>query len=329
MVSRIFIPALAAALYVSASAFAAAPDKEQAVWRIRFLEAAVVAGPAVRLGEVAVPVGDFPAEVWRELAGRELWPAPEQAGKPVNMTRPRLQEAVVRTMNDLAPNCLFPGSLALQRGGSLFSRGQIRDAAVSQLTPALATLPGEASLSDMRLPPFLFAAHDGQTLEVELPRKIAAGRLNFRFLVRDLDGSVTQKISASAFVDCWLEVPAAAAPLNRGDVLEPGGVTFIRANLAHLRGEVWDGRGGPWRLLRPIGLDQVIYQADLGHVPTVRKGGLVTLLYEGAHLRLTAPGEALADGVPGESIPVRNARSRKQLYGIVRDASTVIVSAAL
>jgi flagella basal body P-ring formation protein FlgA len=106
-------------------------------------------------------------------------------------------------------------------------------------------------------------------------------------------------------------------------------ITFVRMNLAHLRGEVWDGRGGPWRILRPIGLEQAIYRADLGHVPTVRKGSLVTLLYEGRNLRMSVPGEAMADGVPGESIPVRNSQSRKQLYGVVRDASTVVTNAAL
>jgi flagella basal body P-ring formation protein FlgA len=308
---------------------AAGKDGTPVPWRIRFLEAAIVAGPTVLLGEVAIPVGDMPAETWRELAARELWPAPAQEKRPLNMSRPRLQEAVVRTMNDLAPYCLFPGSLALQRGGALFTREQIRSAVINQLTPALAVLPGEASFSDFRLPSFIFAGHDGQTLEVEPSQKIAAGRLHIRLLVREMDGAVVQKISASVFADCWTEVPAAATALNRDEILEPGMVTFVRMNLAHLRGEVWDGRGGPWRILRPIGLEQAIYRADLGHVPTVRKGSLVTLLYEGKNLRLSAPGEAMADGVPGESIPVRNSQSRKQLYGIVRDASTVMINAAL
>jgi flagella basal body P-ring formation protein FlgA len=329
MIRRLFFLALAAALALNGAAFAASGDDARISWRIRFLEAAVVAGPNVLLGEVAIPVGDMPAETWRDLAARELWPAPAQEKKPVNMTRPRLQEAVVRTMNDLAPYCLFPGSLALQRGGSLFAGDQIRNIVVNQLTPALAVLPGESSVSDFRLPSFIFVEHNGQTLEAELPRKITAGRLNIRLLVRELDGAVTQKISASVFVDCWSEVPAAATPLNRDDVLEPGMVTFVRMNLAHLRGEIWDGRGGPWRLLRPIGLEQAIYRADLGHIPTVKKGSLVTLLYEGKSLRLTVPGEAMADGVPGESIPVRNTQSRKQLYGIVRDASTVMINASL
>ncbi|MDR2075516.1 MAG: flagellar basal body P-ring formation chaperone FlgA [Desulfovibrio sp.] len=334
MFGRLFLLALAAALplagtALAGTALAASGDETRVPWRIRFLEAAVVAGPAVLLGEVAVPVGDMPAATWRELAARELWPAPAQEKRPLNMTRPRLQEAVVRSMNDLAPYCLFPGSLALQRGGAVLTREQIRDSVENQLRPALAVLPGEASLNDFRLPPFIFLSHEAQTLEVEPPQKIAAGRLNIRLLIRELDGSVTQKISASVFADCWIEVPVATTVLNRDDVLEPGMITFVRKNLAHLRGEIWDGRGGPWRVLRPIGLEQAIYRADLGHLPAVRKGSLITLLYEGKSLRLRAPGEALADGVPGESIPVRNSQSRKQLYGIVRDASTVITGAPL
>ena len=322
---------------VSGSAMASAGDSlpgiteksAQVPWRIRFLEAAVINGPYVLLGEIAVPVGDMPPQQWRELSQRALWPAPQQEKKPMNMTRPRLQEAVVQTMNDLAPYCLFPGSLAIQRGGAVFTREQIQNVAINHLTPALAVLPGEASFDDFRLPAYIFTAHEGQSLEAEPPKKISAGRMNFRLLVRELDGSVTQRISASAFVNCWTEAPAASAPLNRDDVLTPETVTFTRINLAHTRGEVWDGRGGPWRIVRPIGADQVIYQSDLGHIPTIRKGNTITLVYEGKSLRLTVPGEAMADGVPGESIPVRNIQSRKQIFGIVRDANTVLVNASL
>lgn len=301
----------------------------QVPWRIRFLEAAIVEGPHVLLGEVAVPVGDMPPQQWQELSRRALWPAPAQEKKAMNMTRPRLQEAVVQTMNDLAPYCLFPGSLALQRGGAVFTREQIQNVAVNQLTPALAVLPGEASFDDFRLPAYIFAGHEGQTLEAEPPRKVSAGRMNFRLLVREIDGSVTQKISASAFVHCWIEAPSAAVPLNRDDLLTPEAVTFTRVNLAHVRGEIWDGRGGPWRIVRPVSGQQVIYQSDLGHIPTIRKGNTITLVYEGKTLRLTVPGEAMADGVTGESIPVRNIQSRKQIFGIVRDANTVLVNASL
>lgn len=327
--ARLFLHLLVAAACLLLPAFGAgAAQTVEEPWRIRFLEAAIVIGPVVRLGEVAVPVGDMPPAKWRELAVRELWPSPPENGRAVNMTRPRLQEAVVRTMNDLAPYCLFPGSLALQRGGALIGREAVQETVVKALTPLAGGLDGESSFSDFRLPQYIFLEHAGQRLEVEPPKRLAPGRVTLRLLVRELDGGVAQKLSGSLFLDCLREVPCAAAPLNRDDVLEPGHVTFVRMNMARLRGEPWDGRGGPWRLQRPIGINQVIYQADLGHIPAIKKGNIVTVLYEGKSLRLSVQGEAMTDGVPGQSIPVRNVQSRKQIFGIVRDTSTVVVNTA-
>ena len=296
-------------------------------WRIRFLEAAVVRGDRVLLGEVAVPLGDMPPGKWEELAQRELWPAPPDGGRPANMTRPRLQEAVMATMRDLAPYCLFPGSMVLQRGGVLIGKVAIQRMVESELAPYLASLPGESALRDYRLPQQVFLAHAGEQLMLEAPRKVEPGRLSLRLLVREMDGTVKQKLTGSVFVDCFAEVPVSVAPMNRDDMLEHNKLTYKRVNLAGLRAEPWDGRGGPWRVTRPIPVDQVIYQSDVAHVPTVRKGSKVTLLYEGRSVRLTVQAEAMADGAAGENIPVRNMQSKREVYGMIRDSGTVIVSA--
>lgn len=324
---RFFLLALALACVVPENACAARSDPPQTEpWRIRFLEAAVVQGDQVLLGEVAVPLGDMPPGKWEELSARALWPAPPEGGKPMNMTRPRLQEAVVQTMNDLAPYCLFPGSMVLQRGGILIGKVPIQHMVESELAPYLAGLPGEAVLRDFRLPQQVFLAHAGQELVLEPPRKVAPGRLSLRLLTREMDGTVQQKLTGSVFVDCWAEVPCATAIMNKDDLLDHNKITFKRMNLASLRGTPWDGRGGPWQLVRPITLDQVIYQSDVAHIPTVRKGSMVTLLYEGKTVRLTVQAEAMTDGSAGESIPVRNRQSKREVYGVVRDSGTVIVS---
>jgi flagella basal body P-ring formation protein FlgA len=318
-------------LFLSFMAALCAPVRAQdapAPWRIRFVEAAVVQGATVLLGEVAVPVGEMPAGLWDQLAGRALWPSPPEKGRPVNMTRPRLQEAVMATMQDLAPYCLFPGSMALQRGGAVFGKEQVQDVAVKGLTPLLGQVAGEGSFRDFRLPQHIFLAHPNQRIVVEPPRRVNAGRVNFRLLVLELDGGTVQKIACSVFLDSAVDVPCAAVVLNKDDILEPGKITFKRMNLAFLREAPWDGRGGPWRITRPIGVQQVIYQSDVGHIPTVRKGTILTLVYEGKNMRLATKAEALADGVVGESIPVRNVQSKKELYGIVRDAATVVVTGA-
>lgn len=305
-------------------AYAAASED---AWRIRFLDAAIVSGPTVRLGEVAVPVGDIPPGKWDELAQRELWPSPPEGGRAVNLTRPRLQEAVMSTMRDLAPYCLFPGAMAIQRGGKLIGKEAIQRLVDKELTPALASLRGEAVLKDFRLPQYVFLEHGGQELVLEPQHRVVPGRLSLRLLVRELDGSIKQRLTGSVFLDCWAEVPCSSVILNRDDLLDHTKVTFKRMNLANTRGEPWDGLGGPWRVIRPIAVDQMIYQSDLAHLPTVRKGSTVNLIYEGASIRLTVQAEAMADGIAGESIPVRNIQSRKEVYGVVRDATTIMVNA--
>jgi flagella basal body P-ring formation protein FlgA len=295
-------------------------------WRIRFLEAAIVQGDAVRLGEVAVPIGNMSPETWTELAKRELWPSPPE-GKAMNMTRPKLQEAVMRSMKDLAPYTLFPGSMALQRGGVLIGKEAIQHMVQSELAPYLASLPGETALTDFRLPQYVFMAHAGQQLVLEPLKKVTPGRLSLRLLVREMDGSSKQKLTGSVFADCWAEVPSSTVILNRDDLLDHTKVTFKRTNLATLRGEPWDGRGGPWRVNRPIGVDQVIYKTDVAPIPTVRKGSIVTLLYEGPTVRLTTQAEALADGSAGETIALRNVQSRREVHGLIRDATTATITA--
>jgi flagella basal body P-ring formation protein FlgA len=324
----LFQAALVLAALLPTAARPAAERFASEPWRIRFLESAIVRGETVRLGEVAVPMGNMPPGLWEELAARELWPSPPEGGKAVNMTRPRLQEAVMRTMQDLAPYCLFPGAMALQRGGALLGKEAVQRLVEEQVAPRLRVLPGEVLLKDFRLPQQIFLEHEGQEVAVELPKKLTAGRLSLRLLVREMDGTVKQKLTGSAFVDCWAEVPCATTIMNRDDLLDHNKITFRRVNLSTLRSEPWDGRGGPWRVARPLLPDQAIYASDLEHIPTVRKGSVVTLVYEGKTVRLTLQAEALADGSAGESILVRNAQSRKEVYGMVRDSSTVSVSAS-
>lgn len=322
-------------------------------WRMRILDVATVSGPVVRLGEIAVPVGEMPEELWRDLAAQPLWDAPAENSKAMSLSRPKLQQAMLGSMGrDFAMLCFYPQSLTLQRGGSVLGPAEVMDVTVKTLTPLLAALPGEASLSDFRLPETVFLGSAQQKLELETPARVEPGRLSLKFAVRDLDGSVVRRFTGTVFVDCWALLPCAAESVSKDETLEPSKITFIRKNLAQVRvparqvhsqtrgtdngaeqsrssvvsaSDIWDGKGGPWRTTRAIQAGQPILVSDLTHVPTISKGSTISLIYNAPSVRLSVRAEALADGVRGESVLVRNMASSRQVYATVIDEGTAVI----
>jgi flagella basal body P-ring formation protein FlgA len=226
---------------------------------------------------------------------------------------------------ELSSLCVYPASMTIQRNGAVLDADDLRNLVVKTLTPLVRNLPGEASFQDFRLPSVLFLSADGQAVELEGPLDLVPGRLSLRIAVKDSDGAVVRRVTGTVFLDLWTEVPCAGVPLNKDEALTPERVVFVRKNLAHVKGVVWDGRGGPWRMQRPVMAGQPIMQTDVAVIPTVVKGAPVTMLYIGKNFTLSLPGEALSDGAHGETIAVRNAQSKKQIRATVRDGQTVVV----
>ncbi|MDL2209873.1 flagellar basal body P-ring formation chaperone FlgA [Desulfovibrio sp. OttesenSCG-928-O18] len=293
-------------------------------WRLKIKEAAVVRGENVLLGEIADPIGPLDPNMWKRLAGATLWPSPP-AGRPMSMTRPKIQQAMAHYARELSSMCTYPTSMTIQQGGAVLDSEALRALVVKTLTPQIRTLPGEASLQDFRLPAALFLSREGQVAELEGPIELVPGRISLRFAVKEPDGSVIRRVTGTVFLDLWAEVASAATPLNKDEVLTPERVTFTRKNLAHLKGTLWDGKGGPWRMQRAVPAGQPIFQNDVSVIPTVQKGATVTMIYEGRNFTLSIPAMALSDGAHGETIPVRNLQSKKELRATVRDGLTVVV----
>ena len=298
-------------------------------WRIKIFDAAVVNGEFVRLGEIAEPLGDYPQEKWSELKNLKLWPAPEVIGKPLSINKITLKTQMRTYLEDLERICIYPSSLAIQQGGALVRGEDLHAQAVKYLTRETVGLPGEVDFTDIKTPNYIFLSHSQQTIEPQLISKLGAGRMSLRFVVGDLDGTVLRRYTGSAFVNLWVSVPCASVPLNKEDVVDVDKIKFMRKNVAHLRGnvnDIWDGRGGPYRIMRSIGAEQVIYVSDLSGVPTVRRGATVNLVYDKGNVRLQVQAQAQADAALGESVTVRNLQSKKLITAVVQAGDTVLVN---
>ena len=295
-------PAAGSDLRVSAPQ-AVVPGARDA-WRLRVREAAVVREAVVRLGDIADPLGNMPRGEWERLAAVPLWPAPETPGKPLQINRQRLGDALRKALGEVADACLLPNSLAVQRDGAVLLEEDLRSLVVKTLTA------------------YAFTAHDGQSVVLEAG-DVAPGRISLRFAVREMDGAAVRRFSGSVFLNLWMDVPCPVRPLGKGEAVTPDVITFMSCNLAYQKGAVWDGRGGPWQTVRSLGASQPILASDLTPLSAVHRGDKLTLVYTRGNVRISAMVEALEEGGPGDTIAVRNLDSKKQIYATVLDADTV------
>lgn len=309
-----------AALETSSSAVQPTGD-----FRVSIAEAAIVSGERVTLGQIGRLHGSAAQGVWEELAAVELFPAPTRPGVPMTMTRRTLSEALAHYLGPTASRCILPANLTLQKGGKLLTERMLAREVVKNLTPKVAGLHGEIEFRDFKLPGAVFLADATGELQVEAVTDVRPGRISLHLTELRADGRTRKRYSGSVFMDCWRAVPAATRPLNRGDALSPEHVTHVRKNVAFLRDEVWDGQGGPWRLTRSVGAEQVLYVANLETLPLVSKGDEISLVYESASLTLTVPAEALEDGGIGEWIAVRNLHSNREINARVDGHRRVLV----
>lgn len=307
-------------LIVASSAVA-----EETAWHFTVLPAAVVTGDIVLLGDIATPSGNIPSQSWDKFAKVKLWPSPRKYGRPMAITRPKLRNALQRYLGKMASKAILPGSIAIQRGGKVVQKNTLSQMVTRTISNATQQLDGEAILRDTTIPNFIFLRDAKNRLDIEPLKTVQAGRIGIRFREIDPTGRVVRRITGGAFLDLWVTVPCAATPVNRNELLTPEKITYERKNLAYLRGEAWDGRGGPYRAMRTLGAGTPIFEGDIEAVPVVAKGSRIDLIYRGTAIRLSVVAKAMEDGRVGEVIPVRNLQSKRQVYATVLDDSTVII----
>ncbi len=144
----------------------------------------------------------------RNMKTRELWVAPPQEGKPLQINRSKLSQALRQALGaEYAGRCLLPTSLVIQRGGVVFRADDLRSYVVKSLAPQMAAMPGEAELTDFRLPEYIFLAHNQQRVQLE-PGKVGAGRIPLKFAVQEADGNVLRRVSGTVNLNLWITAPA-------------------------------------------------------------------------------------------------------------------------
>ncbi len=278
----------------------------------------------ITFGHIAEPRTLEGRENWPEVRDAQLWRAP-QAGQRIVLTRAQVMERLTAVDKDIALLSVVPREITFQRGAKVYSEKELASMIRDYLAPRMRGMGDEIEFRDFRVPSPVYLENAYERIEIETTSDPAPGRISLRINLVDAHGSVSRRLTGNVFVDVWVTVACAERPLNRGDIVNPGDVRFEKQNLAYLRDDVWDGRSGPWRVRSSIGQGQPILQRALESVPVVSRGDQVSLVYQGAHVTLSVPVQVLEDGQRGDSVMVRNIRSRKEISGIVQDGGTIVV----
>jgi flagella basal body P-ring formation protein FlgA len=123
-------------------------------------------------------------------------------------------------------------------------------------------------------------------------------------------------------------VVVAARPLSRGMVVQVEDVELLERDLAGMR-------SGYYTDLSEVVGKQVSRTASMGATITtlmvkspreIKRGQQISLVAESNGLKVQMMGKALADGVSGERIQVRNLSTKKVVEGTVQSSSTVQIS---
>jgi len=183
---------------------------------------------------------------------------------------------------------------------------------------------------------------DGGDIEFTLPTNVAptVGVRNLQYdptsqrfaavLVVPADGPTIMQHQVSGSIFETIDIPVFSHAIGAGVTVQEADLQWISVRTDRLIGNViTDSRQlVGMTTKRPLRTGQMLRGSDLVMTPAIRKNTLVTLALQSGQMNLTVTGRALEDAAIGQSIRVVNVNSKKELTGIVRDSSTIVIPVA-
>lgn len=163
---------------------------------------------------------------------------------------------------------------------------------------------------------------DQPVLAGATPSNVSFNPLSGRFVLRLNDAGP----AITGFAKAEQTYPVLTHAIARGELISDADVTWLDAPSARSRGVIdraEDLIGMTAR--RPLAANTILRTSDVEAPVLVKKGAIVTLIYEIAGLRMTHQGVAANAGAEGEVIAVRNIDSDRTLKGVIKGQNVVSI----
>jgi flagella basal body P-ring formation protein FlgA len=289
--------------------------------RWRFRPSAQVDATGVYLNQlIAAPPIDLPHV--------RLTSAPV-AGQSLTLNRAQIKEL----LGEQAPDCIATNwsgadQINIVRRTRLLEEAEIKTLLTGVLQREFVKEKGELDLRFARPWITVTVADDPLTLQVlDLPTAGVTPNCIVRFELRAGDEIVgTWQVSVQASV--WREVWVAGSPLRRGQLVQDADVIRERRDILRLRDALPAlAFGNPLlELAENVPASMVLTSRSLRMRPIVRRGQVAEALVQDGGMIISAKVEILEDGLPGQTVRVRNLKSKREFRGKVQNEETIVVT---
>jgi flagella basal body P-ring formation protein FlgA len=176
------------------------------------------------------------------------------------------------------------------------------------------------------LPPAL-VPDEGVTLKVTGLPSTGVGP---NFIVRCELWNGSEHVSdwtVAAEAKVWRDLPVADANLSRGQLLKDAPISLQRRDVLTCRDACTnfptDDPNLEVNVTVPAGTP--VLNHDIRMRPVVLRGRMVDGIYQQGAMTIDLRVEPLEDGLPGQTIRIRNPKTNRELYGKVKDEQTIII----
>jgi flagellar basal body P-ring formation protein FlgA len=163
--------------------------------------------------------------------------------------------------------------------------------------------------------------------EVIAPEQAYRGGSLSATVVFLINGQEKKRIRISARVDLYADVLVASRFLQRHHELEEKDVQWVNRNVAILPNDIVTEMGDVLgrRTTLSINGQEVFRKGMVEFPPVIKRGDRVIMTIENRQFKITTWGETKDEGRRGDRIRLVNLSSKKEVFGRVLDANTVLV----
>jgi flagella basal body P-ring formation protein FlgA len=283
--------------------------------------------PAVQVDATGIYLDQIVAGATPDVPHVRLAPAPS-VGRPVVFSPVQLNDLLKQTASDLVTtNWTGAKQIRISRRMRALSESDLKEMLTMALQQDYVKDRGELELRFTRPVPTANIVDEVLTVKLlDLPTAGVTANFIARFELRaNEEIAGTWQIPVQARI--WREVYVAGSTLKRGTLLRDAEISRERRDVLAIRDTLTEVDLGNTALEVaeniPAGLP--LTSRSLRLRPVVRRGKVTEAVVQDGGMTIAVKVEILEDGVPGQTIRVRNLKSKREFRGTVQNEETIHV----